>query len=236
MLRYFFLAIILLGAAIVAVAGFRGEKGTKPPIQIFNDMKWQPRYDAQHESRFYADGRAARPPVPGTVPLGYVSPKSYYTTGANNNAAVEAPGAFSDAPDYFNTGKFGDVYGDGIPSGAGEITPVFIARGQERFNVNCAPCHGATGAGNGIVKQLGLSTVANLHDARIRTMPDGQIFNTITNGKNTMGAYGSNVTVEDRWAIISYLRALQRSQQATPADVPVANRAQFEKTQTPAKQ
>jgi mono/diheme cytochrome c family protein len=235
MLRYFFLAFFLAVVAVVAVAGFRGETSAKSPIQIFNDMKWQPRYDAQHESGFYADTRAARPIVPGTVPLGYTSPKAYYTTGANNNAAVKDPGAFSDAPDYYNTGKFGDVYGDGIPSGAGEINQAFLDRGHERFNVNCAPCHGATGAGNGIVKQLGLSTVANLHDARIRTMPDGQIFNTITNGKNTMGAYGSNVTVEDRWAIISYLRALQRSQQAALADVPVANRAQFDKTQTPAK-
>jgi mono/diheme cytochrome c family protein len=236
MLRYFFLAILLLTAVVVSVAGFRGEKSAKSPIQIFPDMKWQPRYDAQHESAFYADSRAARPMVPGTVPLGYTLPKAYFTTGANNNAAVKAPGAFSDAPDYFNTGKFADVYGDGIPAEAGEVNRAFIERGHERFNVNCSPCHGATGAGNGIVKQLGLSTVATLQDARIRSMPDGQIFNTITRGKNTMGAYGSNITVEDRWAIIGYLRALQRSQQAALADVPAAHRAEFEKTQTPAKQ
>ena len=235
MLRYFFLLISVGIAAVVAVAGFRNEKSVKPPLQIFPDMKWQPRYDAQHESGFYADSRAARPPVPGTVPLGYVLPKSYYTTGANNNAAVKEPGAFSDAPDYFNTGKFAGVYGDGIPGEAGEINQAFMDRGRERFNVNCSPCHGATAAGNGIVKQLGLSTVANLQDPRIRTMPAGQIFNTMTLGKNTMGAYGSNITVEDRWAIIAYLRALQRSQQATLADVPVANRAEFDKPQTPAK-
>ena len=227
MLRYFFLTILLVLAAIVAVAGFRNEKSAKSPIQIFPDMKWQPRYDAQHETGFYADSRAARPPVAGTVPLGYTSPKSYYTTGANNNAAVKEPGAFSDAPDYFNTGRFGAVYGDGFPAEIGEINEAFMARGRERFNVNCSPCHGATGVGNGIVKQLGLTTVANLQDTRIRPMPDGQIFNTITLGKNTMGAYGPNVTVEDRWAILAYLRALQRSQQATLADVPVANRPEL---------
>ena len=235
MLRYFFLAFLLACVAVMAVAGFRGQSSSKPPVQIFNDMKWQPRYDAQHESGFYADGRAARPAVPGTVPFGYVLPKACYTTGANNNAAVKEPGAFSDAPDYFNTGKMGDVYGDGIPAGAGVINLAFFERGRERFNINCAPCHGATGAGNGIVKQLGLATVASLLDARLQAMPDGQIFNTITRGKNTMGAYGSNLTVEDRWAVIGYVRALQRSRQATLADVPEAARAQFEKTQTPAK-
>ena len=227
MLRYFFLTILMGIAAVVAVAGFRDEKSAKSPIQIFPDMKWQPRYDAQHETGFYADTRSARTPVAGTVPLGYTSPKSYYTTGANNNAAVKEPGAFTAGPDYFNTGRFGAFYGDGIPSEVGEINEPFMRRGRERFNINCSPCHGGSGAGNGIVKQLGLTTVANLHDARIRTMPDGQIFNTITLGKNTMGAYGSNITVEDRWAIIAYLRALQRSQQATLADVPVANRPEL---------
>jgi mono/diheme cytochrome c family protein len=81
-------------------------------------------------------------------------------------------------------------------------------------------CHGATATGNGITKQYGLATVVTLQDDRIRKMADGEIFNTITNGKNTMMAYGSNLTVRDRWAIISYLRALQRSQIATQADVP----------------
>jgi len=227
MLRYFFLIFFLACIAVVAIAGFRGQTSAKPPIQIFPDMKWQARYDAQHESGFYSDSRAARPPVPGTAPIGYISPKAYYTTGANNNALVENPGAFSDSPDYFNSGKFGDVYGDGIPSEAGPINPAFLERGRQRFNVNCSPCHGATAAGNGIVKQLGLSTVASLQDARLRSMPDGQIFNTITNGKNTMGPYASNITVEDRWAIISYIRALQRSQHAALGDVPEASRAEL---------
>jgi len=235
MLRYFFLIIFLAVVVIVAIAGRRGQTSSKPPIQIFPDMKWQPRFDAQHESGFYADARAARQPVQGTVPLGYTVPKAYYTTGANNNALVERPGAFSDSPDYYDTGKFGGVYGDGIPAEAGVVNAALLDRGRQRFNINCAPCHGATGAGNGMVKQLGLSTVANLHDTRIISMPDGQIFNTITNGKNTMGAYGSNITVEDRWAIICYLRALQRSQHAAPGDVPEAYRVELEKTQPAAK-
>src|SRR5438093_9623212 len=86
-------------------------------------------------------------------------------------------------------------------------------------------CHGAAAAGNGITKQYGLATVVTLQDERIRKMSDGEIFNTITNGKNTMMAYGPNIIVPDRWAIIAYLRALQRSQNAAIADVPPEHRA-----------
>jgi mono/diheme cytochrome c family protein len=104
-----------------------------------------------------------------------------------------------------------------------------MLRGEQRFNINCAICHGMTAAGNGIVKQYGLATVVSLQDERIRNMADGEIFNTITNGKNTMLSYGPNVTVADRWAIIAYLRALQRSQNATAADVPPEARVELEK-------
>ena len=87
------------------------------------------------------------------------------------------------------------------------------------FVTNCSPCHGRVGLGNGIVGQYGLVAIANLHDDRIRTMPDGQIFSTITNGKNTMGAYGPLIAVEDRWAILAYVRALQKSQNVKLADL-----------------
>ena len=90
-------------------------------------------------------------------------------------------------------------------------------------------CHGATAEGNGITKQYGLATVVSLQDDRIRKMADGEIFNTITHGKNTMMAYGSNVMVADRWAIIAYLRALQRSQHAAIVDVPPEHGPSLEK-------
>ena len=120
----------------------------------------------------------------------------------------------------------GDRWGTGIPV---TMTPELMERGRQRFAITCAMCHGATGAGNGITKQYGLATVVTLQDDRIRKMADGEIFNTITNGKNTMMAYGPNLNVADRWAIISYLRALQRSQNATVADVPPEHRAEMEK-------
>jgi mono/diheme cytochrome c family protein len=104
-----------------------------------------------------------------------------------------------------------------------------MERGAQRYNINCAICHGPTGAGDGIVKQYGMATIVSLQDARIRGMSDGEIFQTITHGKNTMMAYGPNITVGDRWAIIAYLRALQRSQSATAADVPPEARVELEK-------
>lgn len=232
MLRTFLLFFVLATITIVALAGFRGQHSSKPPIQIIPDMDQQPRFDAQHESRFFADTRAQRPPVPGTVTLGYELKNTFSQTPGSNDRFAQQPGAFSDAPDYLNTGIIGDSYGDGIPV---TVSRQLVERGRERFDINCAVCHGATGTGNGITSQFGLVGIANLTDARIRTMPDGQIFNTITHGKNTMGAYGSNLTVEDRWAIITYLRALQRSQGGgTIADVPADQRAQLDQPPQPA--
>ncbi|MEY2541903.1 MAG: hypothetical protein QOI22_1505, partial [Verrucomicrobiota bacterium] len=136
------------------------------------------------------------------------------------------PIGFSVGTDYYNTGKMGSNWGTGIPI---PVTPELMHRGRERFAITCAMCHGATAAGNGITKQYGLITVVSLQDEAKRKMADGEIFNTITNGKNTMMAYGPNIMVADRWAIIAYLRALQRSQNATAADVPEEHHAEMDK-------
>ena len=95
-----------------------------------------------------------------------------------------------------------------------------LVRGQQRFNIYCGVCHGAAGQGNGVIKSFGLATIRPLVDDQIRAQPDGQIFNTITHGKNTMGAYGPVITVEDRWAIVAYVRALQTATGAKLADLP----------------
>jgi len=225
MLRVFFLIFVLAVIAMVSLAGFRGTHSAKAPLEIFVDMVRNPRYDPQHESDFYADRRAARPPVPGTVPLGYGVPNAFLSTGANNNKLDQEPGAFSNSPDYYNTGKMGAVYGDGIPL---KVDRALLDRGRERFNINCAVCHGPMGMGNGITSQYGLVGIANFHDPRIRTQPDGEIFNTITSGNKTMGAYGSNVSVEDRWAIVSYIRALERGDGASVNNLPADLSAQLE--------
>jgi mono/diheme cytochrome c family protein len=231
MLRGFFLIFILIGVAIVAVFGFRGQKSTGSPIEVFPDMVRQMKVRAQAPLAFFADGRGSRPPVQGTVPIGYEMPKpnSAASPGAPpvpSELNVRMHTGFSEGTDYFNTGKMGTNWGDGFPL---PVNGDLMERGKQRFNINCSACHGYTAAGNGITKQYGLTTVVSLQDERIRKMSDGEIFNTITNGKNTMMAYGPNVSVTDRWAIIAYLRALQRSQNATEKDVPADKRAELDK-------
>lgn len=235
MLRGFFLIFLLIGIAIVAIFGFRGQKSTGSPIEVFPDMVRQMKVRAQAPLGFFADGRGSRVPVPGTVPIGYEMPKpgSEPTPGA-----APVPGemnaqpnlGFSSGTDYFNTGKMGTNWGTGFPM---QVDAAMMERGKQRFDINCAVCHGPLAAGDGITKQYGMATIVTLQDERIRKMSDGEIFNTITHGKNTMMAYGPSITVTDRWAIIAYLRALQRSQNATEADVPADRRAELDKPAEP---
>lgn len=218
MLRYFFALFALTIIVVVSLAGFRGSFSKRPPIEIFPDMDHQPKVKAQTPSVFFADGRSNRPPVPGTVPLGYSVPLRDQATG--EVVSMQGPYkqvAFTTVPDYFNTGKIGDRWGTGIPL---EVTMEVLERGRERYNISCKVCHGHLGLGNGMASQLGLAAVANLHQERLRVMADGEIFNTITHGKNTMMGYGDRIQVPDRWAIIAYVRALQLAQRATLDDVP----------------
>jgi cytochrome c5 len=232
MLRGFLVIFVLCTIAILAVFGFRGEKGTQPPTEVFPDMVRQMKVRAQAPLDLFADGRGPRLPVAGTVPIGYhmAKPGNPDTEATEVGPWTHPEASFTEGTDYYSTGKMGDHWGTGIPL---EVTPELMQRGQQRFNITCAMCHGPTAAGNGITKQYGLATVVTLQDQRIRQMADGEIFNTITNGKNTMMAYGPNVIVPDRWAIIAYLRALQRSQNATIADVPEDRRTELEKPASP---
>jgi cytochrome c5 len=223
MLRYFFLLFGFAVVVVVVMAGFRGQKSARPPIELFPDMDRQPKVKAQVASGFFADGRATRQPVSGTVPLGYAMPlhkPEYGSTGEMSGPYKQI--AFGSGPDYFNTGKMGDQWGTGMPFG---ITPAVLERGKDRFTITCSVCHGATGAGDGITSKYGLVGIASLLQTRIVEMADGEIFNTITHGKNTMMAYGYNIQTPDRWAIIAYVRALQRAQNATMDDVPEPERA-----------
>jgi len=204
-MRYFLLIFALCMVMVVAIAGKRGSISRRPPIELFPDMNRQPKLRPQVPNAFFADGRSSRPPIPGTIARG---------------------DRYEDLP--VNTGRVTGTtnFVETIPV---EVTAKLIARGQQRFNINCSPCHGEQGDGNGVVKKLGLATVANLHDKRIVELPDGEIFNTITYGKNTMGPYGANVTVDDRWAIIAYVRALQLSRLGSIDDVPESMRASLKK-------
>jgi mono/diheme cytochrome c family protein len=110
-----------------------------------------------------------------------------------------------------------------------KVDAALMARGQQRFQIYCSPCHGLTAEGNGITKKFGMATVANLHDPRIVQFTDGEIFNVITHGRNLMGPYASQIPTEDRWAIVAYVRALQLAWLGTADDLPPAQRTAFAK-------
>jgi hypothetical protein len=204
MVRVFLFLFILVVASVVSLAGFRGQKFTGTPLQVTPDMKHQPKVITQHGSSFFADNRGDHPLIPGTIPAGYVLPGRYLQSGVNN---LNAASTFTGEPTYVDTGLMGEFYGDGIPL---EVNEKFLQRGRERYEIFCSVCHDRTGSGNGITKAYGLATVASLIDDRIKAQPDGQIYSTIRNGKNTMGAYGPSIAIEDRWAIVAYVRALQK--------------------------
>jgi mono/diheme cytochrome c family protein len=205
--------IFLAGvAAVVGIAGFRGHLSRRPPLEIFPDMDRQLKLRPQQPNDFFANGVSSQLPPPGTVARG----TPMWT--------VHGPVyPYEDAP--VNTGR---VIGSTnfVATNPLPVTEELLERGRARFDIYCAPCHGALGDGNGITKKLNLMpAVANLQDKRIVEMTDGEIFNTVTHGKNLMGAYGPLVSVEDRWAIIAYLRALQLSQVGSTNDLPPAERS-----------
>jgi len=199
MIRTFFFGYIIVLVLTVCILGFRGTEFKKPPFEIFDDMDHQPKYKSQNSSYLFEDGRVDRPRIAGTIPF---------------DREIEN--------EYLLTGQIGDVWGAGFPI---EITQEVLLRGKERYNINCAICHGETGAGNGITTQYGVIGVANYHSDRFRNMPEGEIFNTIKNGKGLMLGL-PHISPEDNWAIIAYVRVLQRSKNATMADVPEQDKDQ----------
>lgn len=222
-MKYFFLAFFIALLLVFVLAGPRGRHSANRPLEFFPDMVRQSKVKPQSPSAFFADGVGPRRPIDGTEPMGYEIPHQTAFSHVAADAASgkeEHPGyAFADAPDYYNTGKMGDHWGSGFPV---EVTPALLERGQQRFNINCAVCHGQTGSGNGVTSKYGLNGIANYHDDKYLKYPDGRIFDVVTNGYNTMMGYGANIAVADRWAIVAYVRALQRAQNVRPGDLPPA--------------
>ena len=159
------------------------------------DMHVQPRQNPLSRSDFYSDQRSARPPVEGTVARGQLHEDT-----------------------YFYTGKIGNNPGDVMPFPA---TKEVLNRGRERFNIFCAPCHSRVGDGNGFVPSRGFARKPpSFHSARLQKAPLGYFYDVITEGFGTMPDYASQISPQDRWDIVAYVRALQLSQSATMADVP----------------
>jgi hypothetical protein len=178
---------------LIGLAGC-GVTTRNTPLELFPDMDRQPKYKPQAASTFFSDGRASRSAVPGTVAVGQLRPDDAFETGISSG---------------MYTGK------NPLPVDAG-----LLARGQERFDIYCAPCHDRTGSGKGIVPLRSSWLPTNLLDQRIRDMSDGELFNVATFGRRTMPGYRFQVPQGDRWAIVAYVRALQRASAGTLADVP----------------
>ena len=215
-MRYFLIIFGLCVLVVMGVLGKRGEHFRQPPLYIFPDMEWQLKLRPQKDNSFFPDGRTSQLPVPGTVPR---------STPIQTARGSFYP--FEDVP--VNTGRATGTT-NFVENNPLPVTLELVKRGQQRFTINCSPCHGAVGDGTGITKKIGaMGVVANLHDKRIVEMGDGELFYIITNGRNNMGAYGANVTVPDRWAIIAYLRALQLARLGSIDDVPEDLRAGLKK-------
>ncbi|HEY1170619.1 MAG TPA: cytochrome c [Verrucomicrobiae bacterium] len=204
-MKYFFGFLVLAVVSVLLIAGRRGDHSSKPPIEVIPDMDRQPKLRPQAGNNFFGDGKSSQVKVEGTIARG-----SHYEDNAVNTGKI--------------TGTTNWV--ELIPV---QVTAQLMARGHERYDINCAPCHGKVGDGKGITTKYAMVAVANFHDQRLIEMTDGEIFNTITHGKNLMGPYGANIDIEDRWAIIAYLRTLQRSRLATIDDVPAAARSSLNK-------
>jgi len=200
------LVLALIPPAVVIWA--RNNTMRKPRIHLVQDMDVQHKVQAQRPSRLFADERGMRPPVQNTVARGELQNDRHLWEGVVN-------------------GEWATTFPDETP-----VTRRFVEHGKERFEIYCATCHGYSGYGDGMVHQRASTLMQggingttwvqpkSFYEPAIIEQPVGQLFNTISNGIRTMPAYGAQIPVEDRWAIVAYVKALQKSRNATPADLP----------------
>jgi mono/diheme cytochrome c family protein len=215
--------IILAFVPPAVIARARAKNSRVPRVHLIQDMDNQGKFRAQHSNPLFADGRAMRPPVPNTVARGELNDDWHYHRGVAGGAwATSFPRQVT-------------------------VDMDLLLRGRDRFNIFCQPCHGGAGFGDGIVHQRAMVLMNNpligngttwvapksLHEQAIREQPVGQIFNSLTNGVRNMAGYSSQVPVADRWAIVAYVRALQRSQHARDEDVPAETRNTLEVIELP---
>lgn len=262
--------VVTLGLLPFAlIAKSRAHPSPAQAIHLVLDMDQQPKFKAQHENEMFADKRAMRPEIPGTLAQEDMYVDAEWLDGVEGTHPIALTGGGTQVmlgdPSVYAAVMMGRVRANGMsdadfaavkePSGSDEqinadsvfyvrhvpevfaVSEDFLKRGEERFNIYCSPCHGESGYGDGMVAQRaarlavtsgavnGWTKPQNLQEAKIIGRPDGNIFNTITNGVRTMPAYDKQISVADRWAIVSYLRALERSQNAQPGDVAAVKQA-----------
>ncbi len=207
-----YVGAVLVALSLVPLALLARERAgikTQPRLQVVPDMDSQPKFKAQSANPLFRDGRAMRRPVAGTVARDEPDPDGPLASGRRD--------------------------GEWLERNALPVTGALMERGRERFGIYCAPCHGLAGAGDGLVSrradrlQEGTWTPpTDLASRAVRERADGHLFNTIGNGIRNMPAYGSQIPPADRWAVVAYVRALQRARHATLEDVPPDARDRLE--------
>jgi len=180
------LALLLAALTPLGLQGcMRGCSSSDPPVLVNFSMFNQPKYKAQAASTFFYDGKTMRPPVPGTIARGHLHEELALSTGM-------------------------DAGGKPVATSPVVVDEALLARGAERYAIYCQPCHDERGEGKGLLFQRAKVPTANLMEQRIRELPDGAIFDTITNGKGLMASYRYQVATHDRWAIIAHVRDLEK--------------------------
>jgi len=193
---------LLMILATTSSGCLRGMPGEEPPIHVNPNMDTQEKYKPHRKSEFFEDGAAMRMPVSGTVARGNLKENTVFYAGVTKT-------------------------GDTVATAPIEANMETLQRGQVKYNVYCSPCHSRAGDAKSILLERGGMLATNLHEARIRAVPDGHLFLVASNGIRNMSGYKGQMSVEDRWAVVAYIRALQRSQNASIADVPEEMRKEF---------
>jgi len=215
-MRIFLIIFVFIIAAVVSIFGFRGSLSEKTPVEVFPDMDRQARYKPQGENSFFQDGRNDRP-----IPVNTVARGNY----------LNYEQVFSEDFEDTTLGSTAFMYGKNADGSWVEKLPIdadytLIELGRQKYDIFCTTCHGAAGDGNGVTKPYGI-LATSYHDDRLRNEADGYIFDVITNGKGLMYGLKDRLTPEERWAVVLYVRALQRSQNASAEDVPAGERAEL---------
>jgi mono/diheme cytochrome c family protein len=180
------LLVLLLAASAPLVQGcMRGCSSSSPPVLVNTSMFNQPKYKAQAESAFFYDGKTMRQPVANTIARGHLREDVALATGLGAD-------------------------GKPIATSPVESDEALLARGAERYGIYCQPCHDERGEGKGVLSQRAKVPTANLLEQRIRALSDGEMFDTITNGKGLMAGYRYPIVAHDRWAIVAYVRDMQK--------------------------
>ena len=204
--RWIYTAIILINMVMiippVLIFKARSSKKREPRIHLFPDMDNQKRFKAQSANPLFADGRAMRLPVAGTVARGELNADDHYHRGLLAN------------------GDFASTFPETFP-----VTEETLHRGRDRFGVYCAPCHGLSGHGDGMVRHRSEAIgqtwlILDVSAQQAQQYAIGKLFNIVSNGISTMPGYKSTIPLDDRWAIVAYVKALQFSQAEPVASLP----------------